>query len=169
MTEDNRDNDCGDVNSAEEPTPRFRDDAWIGEPAVELKGREAQQMPSWFPAAIVGGIAWAALGIWLSLKAGWPQDYGTVSGFCAYPRACTMVDTILSPELLEHPTVYSVALFAWYLSLAAFLVWAAIGTARKSPGRFVRAVLLVAVGLTILFLSPKSTRRPEEVKEAVNR
>lgn len=62
--------------------------------------------------------AWAALGIWLPMRIGWPDSYG----FHCHGKLCWMMDVWYSPLLLHNGHFGEYALFAWIWSMPTFLV-----------------------------------------------
>lgn len=117
-----------------DPMSARGDDAALDERLVEMRKREAEQMPSWFLPLLGGAIIWVAAGLWLQHKINWPYSYGFPHACGVYGvRGCWAVDLIHSPALLEHPTGYSLALFGWFMSMAAALIWILVHAARRTP------------------------------------
>ena len=131
------------------------DDAWIAEPLAEMKKREAQEMPPWFIPALAGAFAWMGLFIWLAVKANWPEGYG-FRGVCVH-RGCLTESIIRSPVLLEHPTTYSVALFAWFamtgLAIAGTVLYF---VARKPTAKSLFFLAVIVILIAVLALQPVS-------------
>jgi hypothetical protein len=146
------------------------DEDWINEPPgddrslderiAEMKKREAEQMPPWFLPLLGGGIVWTVAGLWLQHKINWPDAYGFphtcgVYGF----RGCWAVDMIHIPALLERPTGYSLALFAWYLSIAGAIVAIMVHAARRKPrGRYLLTLTIVVLCFAYLATDPAFQR-----------
>ncbi|HEX5238734.1 MAG TPA: hypothetical protein VFW39_09760 [Sphingomicrobium sp.] len=125
-------------------------DDWIDEPGgdnrslderlADMRKREANQAPPYFFPLLGGAVVWTIAGLWLQHKINYPQAYG-YSYTCGI-RGCWVADLIHSPVLLERPTSYSVALFAWYMSMVAALAWIIVHAARRTP----RAKYLMILG-----------------------
>lgn len=144
-----------DDDLTDEPVSPFRDDAWIREPIADIKKRESEEMPSWFIPGLVGTLAWMGLFVWLAYQTNWPEAYG-YRGICVR-RGCLIEAVIRSPVLLQHPTPYSVALFAWFAATAAAIAGAVLYCTKRNPSR--RSFLLLAltaVLILILALLPNS-------------
>jgi hypothetical protein len=116
-------------------------DPSLDERLAEMKKREAEQMPPWFLPGLLGAILWLVTGLWLQHKINYPDAYGYSDKACGV-RGCWVANLIHSPALLQQPTPYSVALFAWYMSMAAALVWIVVHAARRTP----RAKYLLILG-----------------------
>ncbi|HMI18571.1 MAG TPA: hypothetical protein VK533_03415 [Sphingomonas sp.] len=74
--------------------------------------------------------AWAALGMWLEMRIGWPDRYG----FHCQGKACWMSDLWHSPILLHGGYLGEYALFAWIWSMPAFLATFFIWSRRAKRG-----------------------------------
>jgi hypothetical protein len=145
------DDDWGD-----EPVPAVRNDEWIREPLADIKEREAQQMPPWFLPLLVGAVAWISLGLWLMHRTNWPYAFGYADN-CPYGfNGCEFLDIARSPALLKHPNGYSLALFAWFMSMIAVILAIVVNAARKPNGRNLGFLAVIAIGFAVLILSPQS-------------
>jgi hypothetical protein len=143
-----------------QPTSASADDVSLDERLAEMRKREAEQMPSWFLPLLGGAIVWVVTGLWLQHKINWPDSYGFphtcgVYGF----RGCWAVDLIHSSALLERPTGYSLALFAWYISMAAAIVWILVHAVRRTPrAKYLLSLAMLAACVGYLATDPAFQR-----------
>jgi ammonia channel protein AmtB len=100
-------------------------------------------------------VAWTVFGLWLSSKAHWPEAYG-ITHDCAL-RGCIFEDIVKSPALLQHPTAYSIALFAWFATMGAIVVGIVVhAVVRKPDFQHFATLALIAGALVVIYLSPQS-------------
>ena len=140
----------------DEPTG---DDCSLDERIAEMKKREAEQMPPWFLPLLGGGIAWIVTGLWLMHKINYPDAYGFPHTCGGYGFTCWPVDLIHSWALLERPNGYSLALFAWYMSLLAILLAILIHAATRKPrGKYLISVIIIMLCFAYLATDPAFQR-----------
>ena len=131
------------------------DEASLDERLADMRKKEAQQMPGWFIPALAGVLAWMGLFIWLAVKANWPEGYG-FEGVCVY-RGCLTEAIIRSPVLLQHPTPYSVALFAWFAVTGAAIAGTVLYFVTQKPTtKSLFSLAVIVLLLAVLILSPVS-------------
>ena len=100
-------------------------------------------------------LAWMGLFIWLAVKANWPEGYG-FEGVCVY-RGCLTEAIIRSPVLLQHPTPYSVALFAWFAVTGAAIAGTVLYFVTQKPTtKSLFSLTVIVLLLAVLILSPVS-------------
>jgi hypothetical protein len=135
------------------------DDPSLDERLAEMKKREAEQMPGWFLPGLGGAIVWLVTGLWLQHRINYPDAFGFPHTCGVYGFACWPVDLIHSPALLERPTAYSLALFAWYASLLAILLAILIHAATRKPrGKYLISVIILILCFAYLATDPTFQR-----------
>lgn len=140
----------------DEPTG---DDSTLDERIAEMKKREAQEMPPWFLPVLGGVLAWLGAGLWLQHRINYPDAFGFPHTCGVYGFGCWPVDLIHSWALLEQPTGYSLALFAWYMSAAAAIVAIMIHAATRKPrGKYLLSAILIFLCFAYLATDPAFQR-----------
>jgi hypothetical protein len=143
----------------DEPGSATAADASLDEGLADMRKREADEIPTWFLPLLGGAIIWIAAGLWLQHKINYPDAYGFPHTCGVYGFACWPVDLIHSPALLERPTGYSLALFAWYMSMLAALLAILIHAATRKPrGKYLLSVIVLILCFAYLATDPTFQR-----------